>query len=258
MEEKKNQKPNRTCWFALINFLLLPLLGCIMNSANAQDRFLFSMKHATKSTTFEMPIEGTTISDLKHKIQELTDVLPVRQKIVGLYAPSVKDESSFLSQVICNKAAMKAGKPLKFVMLGTPESKIIKDPHELESLPDVSKSPVLTIFLRGRLRVCEFVNWHLFTPLFEWRRSQVVNDLDWDYSAPGELEAPQYNLKNIKRLKKKLQTVDVHLMHPPRRGKKLVVIDIDYTIFDCKSKDLPISGKCHSLLSPLFFQYSDF
>lgn len=37
------------------------------------------------------------------------------------------------------------------------------------------------------------------------------------------------------KLERRLKSVDVEILNPPRPGKKLMVTDIDYTIFDLGS-----------------------
>jgi len=87
----------------------------------------------------------------------------------------------------------------KFNLIGTPEGDEIKDPSELEFLPD------------------------------------VVNDLDFDFTAdPAAAIAylnDQRNLRKVREFSKKLQ---LNMIHPVREGKRLLVLDIDYTILDTK------------------------
>jgi len=39
----------------------------------------------------------------------------------------------------------------------------------------------------------------------------------------------------IEKLNRVISVIDIALIHPPRKGKKLLVLDLDYTIFDMKS-----------------------
>eukprot|EP01027_Heterolobosea_sp_BB2_P016360 GEZU01023305.1.p1 GENE.GEZU01023305.1~~GEZU01023305.1.p1 ORF type:complete len:268 (-),score=93.56 GEZU01023305.1:247-1050(-) len=85
----------------------------------------------------------------------------------------------------------------KFMMIGTPEEKIAKDPKDMGDLPE------------------------------------VLNDLDYDYFPDSE--EVKNNEENKRKLKKRIETVTINFINEPRKGKKLLVLDIDYTIFDCKS-----------------------
>eukprot|EP00922_Rhytidocystis_sp_ex-Travisia-forbesii_P028025 GHVS01041143.1.p1 GENE.GHVS01041143.1~~GHVS01041143.1.p1 ORF type:complete len:474 (-),score=115.55 GHVS01041143.1:277-1698(-) len=93
-----------------------------------------------------------------------------------------------------------------FVLLGTPQAEAFVDPQHLPNLPP------------------------------------VFNDLDcWDYLpsiANGfDLRTPTH----LSRLHKAIATTDIRLIHPPRPGLKLLVLDLDYTLFDCKPTD-PLTG----------------
>lgn len=54
---------------------------------------------------------------------------------------------------------------------------------------------------------------------------------------------PSFSSKNgtficfavLEKLERRLETVKVNILNPPRPGKKLLVVDIDYTIFDLGS-----------------------
>eukprot|EP00922_Rhytidocystis_sp_ex-Travisia-forbesii_P028028 GHVS01041148.1.p1 GENE.GHVS01041148.1~~GHVS01041148.1.p1 ORF type:complete len:459 (-),score=99.29 GHVS01041148.1:249-1625(-) len=93
-----------------------------------------------------------------------------------------------------------------FVLVGTPQAEAFVDPQHLPNLPP------------------------------------VFNDLDcWDYLpsiANGfDLRTPTH----LSRLRKAISTTDIRLIHPPRPGLKLLVLDLDYTLFDCKPTD-PLTG----------------
>jgi len=87
----------------------------------------------------------------------------------------------------------------KFTLVGTPEGDEIKDPSKLESLPD------------------------------------VINDLDVDFVE--NLAASnnyQHDARNIRKVQEATKNLQLNIIHPLREGKKLLVLDIDYTILDTK------------------------
>ncbi|KAL0568077.1 hypothetical protein V5O48_013921 [Marasmius crinis-equi] len=87
----------------------------------------------------------------------------------------------------------------KFTLLGTPEGDEIKDPSQLADLPD------------------------------------VVNDLDFDFTQdPAAVAAYKNDQRNIRKVKEASEKLNVNVIHPLREGKKLLVLDIDYTILDTK------------------------
>lgn len=123
-------------------------------------------------------------------------MLPIRQKLVGL-----KDSSSGRAvvdeTVIRNVVGKKISNgSIRFMMIGTPEAGI--------HVYDVSKEI-----------------------------SDVLNDLDVDYSRSAVDMAKDHT--NIRRLQHVIASTEVAIMHPPRPGKKLLVLDLDYTLFDMKS-----------------------
>ncbi|KAJ7286299.1 HAD subfamily IIID h [Mycena rebaudengoi] len=86
----------------------------------------------------------------------------------------------------------------KFTLIGTPEGSEIKDPSQLD-LPD------------------------------------VVNDLDVDFTEnPIASAAYRNDQRNIRKVTEATKALNVDIIHPLREGKKLLVLDIDYTILDTK------------------------
>ncbi|KAF9585696.1 hypothetical protein BGW38_001180 [Lunasporangiospora selenospora] len=62
---------------------------------------------------------------------------------------------------------------------------------------------------------------------------EVLNDLEEDYTPDDEAFA---NLaQNQKSLRSAATKCQINLMHPLRSGKKLLVLDLDYTLIDCKA-----------------------
>ncbi|KAG1877674.1 HAD subfamily IIID h [Suillus subalutaceus] len=86
-----------------------------------------------------------------------------------------------------------------FTLVGTPEGDEIKDPSKLEFLPD------------------------------------VVNDLDVDFTDnPAAAAVYKNDQRNIRKVKEATEKLQINIIHPLRDGKRLLVLDIDYTILDTK------------------------
>ena len=66
------------------------------------------------------------------------------------------------------------------------------------------------------------------------------DDLDWDYIP--EDASVIYDAENRASLDKTLRRLRnrIDVLHPPRPGKKLLVLDLDYTLFDCKATSLEV------------------
>ncbi|KAF9388120.1 hypothetical protein CPB97_001571 [Podila verticillata] len=61
----------------------------------------------------------------------------------------------------------------------------------------------------------------------------VLNDLEEDYTPDDEAFAN--DAQNQKSLKSTVAKCDINIMNPLRPGKKLLVLDLDYTLIDCKA-----------------------
>ncbi|RUS15143.1 HAD-like domain-containing protein [Endogone sp. FLAS-F59071] len=85
---------------------------------------------------------------------------------------------------------------IDFLMMGTPDANLFKDPDQVD-LPD------------------------------------VVNDLDFDYFPEEHSYMDEAKVK--KKLRDTIAKTQINLINPLRDGKRLLVMDLDYTLFDCKS-----------------------
>ncbi|KAH7923553.1 HAD subfamily IIID h [Leucogyrophana mollusca] len=136
--------------------------------------------------------ESDRVYDLKASLMSLTNVPPERQKILGLVKGKLPPDQERIADI-----KLVAGK--KFTLIGTPEGDEIKDPSQLEFLPD------------------------------------VVNDLDVDFTEnPAAATAYKNDQRNIRKVREASQKLQINIIHPLREGKRLLVLDIDYTILDTK------------------------
>ncbi|KAI0064716.1 HAD IIID h [Artomyces pyxidatus] len=164
--------------------------------------------------------ESDRVFDLKAVLFSMTNVPPERQKILGLVKGKLPPDEERIGDL-----KLIAGK--KFTLVGTPEGHEIKDPTQLEFLPD------------------------------------VVNDLDVDFSAdPLAARVYQNDQRNIRKVREATEKLKVNIIHPLREGKRLLVLDIDYTILDTKpltSGALPPSEcarpRLHEFLTAVYPHY---
>ncbi|EIN07108.1 HAD subfamily IIID h [Punctularia strigosozonata HHB-11173 SS5] len=157
-----------------------------------QERW-FTFQFTWAGKPFELEIaESDRIYDLKGSLYSLTNVPPERQKILGLVKGKLPPEQERIGDL-----KLVSGK--KFTLVGTPEGHEIKDPSEIEFLPD------------------------------------VVNDLDIDfYADPAAADTYKNDQRNVRKIKEMTKKLKLNIIHPPRPGKRLLVLDIDYTILDTK------------------------
>ncbi|KAF9362119.1 hypothetical protein BGX26_000007 [Mortierella sp. AD094] len=66
----------------------------------------------------------------------------------------------------------------------------------------------------------------------------VLNDLEEDYTPDDEAFASM--AQNQKSLKATITKCKIDIMNPLRPGKKLLVLDLDYTLIDCKALNNPL------------------
>jgi len=153
---------------------------------------------------------STNIAQVKDMISEKTNVLPKRQKLIGLVTltkAKVTDEVLLSELKSKSKAMTKTAddgsiKSVKhnFILMGTAEKDIFVDPEDHDNLPD------------------------------------VVDDFDLDFNAGSqEWLAHVATGQNLKRF---TESTAVNIIHEPRKGKPLMVLDLDHTLLDFSRKSI--------------------
>ena len=108
-----------------------------MNSASG---ITLVAKWGKERITLEELPHVTTIGEVKVMLSEQTNILPKRQKLIGLSANGGgKVTDDVLVRDLKNKGSKKSIDDLtfQFILMGTPEEHIFVDPHEKDDLPDV-------------------------------------------------------------------------------------------------------------------------
>ncbi|KAK4336652.1 hypothetical protein RND71_044058 [Anisodus tanguticus] len=73
-----------------------------------------------------------------------------------------------------------------------------------------------------------------------------------DFDLPEELETPvDKNEDNIAKIQRRIKDYQVNILNLPREGKKLLVLDIDYTLFDHRS----VAEKAVDLMRPYLNEF---
>mmetsp|Transcript_3339 Transcript_3339/g.7608 ORF Transcript_3339/g.7608 Transcript_3339/m.7608 type:complete len:488 (-) Transcript_3339:54-1517(-) len=153
---------------------------------------------------------STSIGQIKDLLSEKTNVLPKRQKLIGLSTLSKAKvtDGVLLSDLKPKSKAMakkgENGNPSSikhnFILMGTAEKDIFVDPGDHGDLPD------------------------------------VVDDFDLDFNA-GSSEWLAH-VATGQNLKKFTESTAVNIMHAPREGKPLMVLDLDHTLLDFSRKSI--------------------
>eukprot|EP01083_Nonionella_stella_P032338 88506_1 len=141
----------------------------------------------------------TVIADLKEQLEDETNVRSAKIKLVGLkFKKEFKTETKINDNTLVHRLQCKSKKG--FIMIGTLDKNAFKD-------SDIANANV---------------------PF-------VLDDFDFNYCTDHKKMID--NRKQSKdKLHKVTQETTINNIVEPRKGKKLLVLDIDYTIFDMGSK----------------------
>ncbi|KAI0567230.1 Ubiquitin [Gracilaria domingensis] len=138
-----------------------------------------------------------TVTDLKARLFELTDVLPKRQKVIGLPSSSGRPPQDMQP---LGQLSLKAEQ--KIMMIGTREEDI-----------DALNNGYLS------------------------HQNEVIDDLDFEMpNDPAKLRR-MFN----KKLERRIESTEFRIMNAPRPGKKLLVLDLDYTLLDSRGKSSEVA-----------------
>eukprot|EP00920_Eleutheroschizon_duboscqi_P012310 GHVT01029444.1.p3 GENE.GHVT01029444.1~~GHVT01029444.1.p3 ORF type:complete len:114 (-),score=30.33 GHVT01029444.1:1002-1343(-) len=67
----------------------------------------------------------------------------------------------------------------------------------------------------------------------------VVNDLASDFTPACSSSSSMRTDIHLQRLARAIEKTTIAIINPPRQGRKLLVLDLDYTLFDCKGGKRP-------------------
>ena len=100
----------------------------------------------------------------------------------------------------------------KFTLVGTPQGQEIKDPSRASSRTLRTNCTLIV--------TCAELD---FLP-------DVINDFDVDFSAdPKAADAYRNDQRNLRKIREYTQQLKINIIHPLREGKRLLVLDIDYS-----------------------------
>ena len=151
-------------------------------------------------------LESHTVYDLKDELYKQTNVLPERQKILGL---KTNNGDNAVNDTLLSDLKFKSG--TKFIMMGTKE----------ETINEVNKKP-----------------------------DEMPTVVD-DFEIESEEVSLQNREENLAKISKRVKEYKVKVFNEPRKGKKLLVLDIDYTLFDHVSH----AEKATELMRPYLHEF---
>eukprot|EP01102_Stenamoeba_stenopodia_P021975 TRINITY_DN8995_c0_g1_i1.p1 TRINITY_DN8995_c0_g1~~TRINITY_DN8995_c0_g1_i1.p1 ORF type:complete len:351 (+),score=96.42 TRINITY_DN8995_c0_g1_i1:44-1054(+) len=159
-----------------------------------EDIVVLSFKWQSKVISLEIA-SSATLSDAKQLLFCETQVLPARQKLLGL---KTKHQQPANDQTRVGDLFLKPNQT-PFMMMGTPEAEMKLLEEMLEGEGEESTS----------------------------------NDLEAEVEKGFDLAS---DLVNLKKIQDRVVKYQVKEFNPLREGKKLLVLDVDYTLFDHRSE----------------------
>lgn len=156
------------------------------------------IKHGSAEYRIENLMLDHTIQYLKEQIEELTNVRSVRQKLFGIKAK--KPGQPLTDELTLEATSCTDG--MKIMMMGSQET-------DIQGVKQAS---------RGCLSQVED----------DFEIYDNIEDFDLDSRIP---KAPEYRAK----IGRRVQHYKIKMLNEPRPNKKLLVLDIDYTLFDHRS-----------------------
>lgn len=171
----------------------------VVAEAEDDDEIVLRVSWSGSLYPVELP-RHATVSDLKGVMWELTEVLPKRQKVIGI--PRAKGGPAVSDETVLSSLPFKPDQ--KLMLIGTREA-------DIEAVAAISAAAESSV-------------------------TSVVNDLDLDvdYSDSANDSVIRYRESNKKKLKRRLDSTNITIINEPRPGKKLLVLDLDLTLFDTK------------------------
>ncbi|KAF3628791.1 Ubiquitin-like domain-containing CTD phosphatase [Capsicum annuum] len=185
-----------------------------------------------------------TVGELKRRICEVTNVLPKRQKLLYPKVGSkLADDSLLLSQI-----PLKAS--LKMTMIGKcwiakvlyihkvhvahtdnnmdAQSKQINKIRNDHIFQQVQAEDTEDKMQEGRLR------WTIEEDIFvdQVESPDIIDDFELELEETVDIKDKEINQQKLRR---RIEQHKIVLRNPCRQGKKLLVLDIDYTLFDHRS-----------------------
>ncbi|TKY60150.1 Ubiquitin domain-containing CTD phosphatase [Spatholobus suberectus] len=159
-----------------------------------------------------------TVGELKRRICELTNVLPLRQKLLyPKLASKLNDDSLFLSQLPLSSS-------LKMTMIGY--AAVLLYFRVFFNLITRFATESLIVQVTNRSTTEENL---LVDPVED---PEIVDDLELPRDEAVDIKDMEVNKHKLTR---RIHQFKIELQNPCRNGKKLLVLDIDYTLFDHRS-----------------------
>jgi ubiquitin-like domain-containing CTD phosphatase 1 len=211
---------------------------------DSMDPIVLICKHNGSQLTIEL-MPDATYRQLQTVIAERTHVPPERQKIIGLCPGRVLPEDNH--DIYLRDMGMTPTR--KFLLVGSPDEPIsltLSTPKSPQRslygyAPTVVMTPSLASLPSATVAVSSSSSPVSSSAMIPSSSASTVAASAWldDHITKLPPSAQEYLRDSLvlERLRMRIAETKIDFINPPRPGKKLLVLDIDFTIFDMKSID---------------------
>lgn len=226
--------------------------------------FTLTAKYKKERIVFESLPPTTTLKEVKALIYERTNILPLRQKLIGLQ--TIKTAKTIInkkkrslptetSSSTCSSSSVAVAR----MHPESPENNNNNDNEEeddadafitlsdLKAPKNKKKNNLKKDDENPNMLYYEFIlmgtpEEHILVdpPSNNNGDDEVINDFDFDFNAGSE--GWLRHVVNSANLKKFTDSTDIYFMNQPRKGKPLLVLDLDHTLLDFSSKQIQQLG----------------
>ncbi|KAJ1726636.1 hypothetical protein LPJ72_006272, partial [Coemansia sp. Benny D160-2] len=173
-----------------------------------------------------------TVLSVKALIEELTQVAVGNQKLLGLAKGKLPGDADTL-------AGLGVASGVRVRLMGTPEAR------RLKPRLDGARSSSAGYFDKGddaavaRRAVGEKENgrWAIYDDGDEGSSTGREEGKGGGYGSLGRVHV--LSTDSLEEIEKTAEAMEVRIINAPRPGRKLVVLDLDYTIMDCSTTGVP-------------------
>ncbi|KAJ8429199.1 hypothetical protein Cgig2_032939 [Carnegiea gigantea] len=172
-------------------------------SSTSEEEITLTVKWSGKEYTVRVCADDT-VGELKRRICQSTNVLPKRQKLLypKTLANKLADDSTLLSQLPLKSS-------VKMTMIGF----------------HIGCSSTLKLLRSSRTLEDNILVEPIDAP-------EIIDDFELGQDEAVDIKDKEVNKQKLRR---RIDQYKIEVRNPCREGKKLLVLDIDYTLFDHRS-----------------------
>ncbi|RZC73538.1 hypothetical protein C5167_049012 [Papaver somniferum] len=224
------------------------------SSSATEEELTLTVKWSGKEYTVRV-CGDESIGELKRRICQVTNVLPKRQKLLypKLSGPKLSDDSILLSQLPLKSS-------LKMTMVGLENDSVDKYVVFLLALESLFHALKLSYHSKNNTTQTRTLTFSRTVEddiiVDQVDAPEIVDDFELGQDEVVDIKDKEVNKQKLQR---RINQFKIELLNPCREGKKLLVLDIDYTLFDHRSTaENPLElmrPYLHEFLSAVYAEY---